>query len=221
MISEVEWDPKGVRPFVARLALGFMGPRGTTLAEAMGMVGRAESVAGADPYTTVAIDPADMVESLADRRLAPVPGRPTYCVHLAQGSWGLGDETDLIDVVSRFNPTFDPWSGWSIRSPVSTAPSGSGRPFWPRILACGSDRDEDALGRVGRLRERCVARPEVLFDADRAEATLLDLRASLSSPTLIAEIAICSDDPLPDSLLRSISASFTSQTDVLRQQGHT
>jgi len=239
----VAWEPDG--PSLAvRLAVGVFGSTGTSAAEAEGLVPRFESVLrGGGLFDVRPIDPATVVPAAADVSrgighgqtqtsqspdglagggMAHGPGQGRfdgYAAHLVQGTWSIGDENELIEVVSRFSPTMEPWTG------VVTQLAR-----WPRavrvratVLATQmspSDRLdlESGLARVRALRARNPERAEIVFDADRAEATLLDLRASFGSPLLVGELAVSSPDLLPDSLLRSLAATFTSQSDVRRQQ---
>lgn len=221
-MSEVAWDPNGddgAGSLAVRLAIGVLGPSNSTACDANGLVPRVEAaVAGAGLFSARQIDPAELVPECA-------PGLATvnlgaHAAHVVQGLWAVGDEDDLVEVVSRFSTTVEPWFG------VVDQIVRSGRPVRVRATVLATELSpadrlelDSGLGRVRAIRDRNDRRPEIQFDADRAEATLLDLRASLASPVLAGELALCSPEPLPDTLLRSLAASFTSESDVLRQQG--
>jgi hypothetical protein len=221
VVSEVDWDPnRADRALAVRLAVGILGPRGTTLREAAGLVARAdEATASPGVFTTTWVDPSILVTGL-DESGRPPRRLGSHAVHLSQAMRSLGDESEVIEIVSRFNPTMSPWSA-VVRQLARASTAVRIRATVLASMLSPADRleIEDGLWRVRCLRERSAGRPEILLDADRAQATLIDLRASLSSPALVGEIAICSHVALPDSLLRSISAAFTSQTDVLRVEG--
>ena len=220
LVTEVDWDPDVERPLTVRLAVGILGPRGTTAQEVAGLVARAEeTTTGTGVYATASLRPSTVVTGV-DEFGRPPRRLGSHAVHLTQAMRSLGDESDVIEIVSRFNSTFSPWSAVVAQlGRASTAVRVRGTVLASTLSPSDSLEIEDALRRVQGLRERSAGRPEIVFDADRAEATLLDLRARLASPALVSEIAICSHVALPESFLRSLAAAFTSQTDVLRQLG--
>ncbi len=215
LISEIAWEPDLPAPLAVRLGVGMLGSKGTTRADVTGLTPRVEAALRAGGlFSAASSDPAALLE--------PSGGESTWrhAAHIAQGSWSVGDDDDVVEVVSRFNPTVEPWCSVvshlsCLEIPVRVRATVLATELSP------ADRLEldDALRRVRAIRARNDARTEILFDVERAEATLLDLRASLASPALAGELAVCSAEPLPETLLRSVAASFTSESDVLRQQG--
>lgn len=201
----------------ARLAVGVFGSRGSTEHEALGLSPRiASAVNGAGLFAARTIDPTLVVPG----EDTDWPATEQHAAHLVQDNWVLGDDEDLIEIVSRFNPTVEPWAG--IVDQVVQLPQALR--IRATVLATAltpADRleiDRD-LARLRQLRARNQGRLELEFDVDRGEATLLDVRASFASPVLACEVAVSSPEPLSETLLRSLAASFTSETDVLRQQG--
>lgn len=222
IVSEVEHRPdSGDSTLAAHLAVAVLGERDGTAHEARGVAAQVEAMfARQHVLAARRVDPLAVVASCGGRRRTR--GMASGAVaHIRQRCWTLSDDADDVEIVSRFAPTFEPWSG------VVAHLQQLGRHVRVRatVLATelsAADRIEISRGldRVAAIRDRNDHRAQVRFDAERAEATLLDLRASLSSPVVAGEVAVWSHDPLPDSTLRSLAASFTSETDVLRRQGH-
>ncbi|MDP1793393.1 MAG: hypothetical protein Q8K63_04565 [Acidimicrobiales bacterium] len=218
VITEVAWNPARVAdPLDVRLALGVLGPRDTTARDAAGLRPRAESATAANRlFASREIDPSVLLPGLGGEAVE----LGEHAAHVLQALWSFGDDEDLVQVVSRFSPTIEPW--FAVVDHLRRADEAIR--VRATVLATElspSDRIEldSGLARCQAIRDRNPDRRDVAFDADRAEATLLDLRASLASPSLVSEIAICSERELPDTFLRSVASCFTSETDVLRQQG--
>jgi len=220
MISEIEWSPQA-NSLSARLAVGLLGETGSTLPNARALAARVDELFERGPLAAESIHPSAVVSSAqANEPQNPGWSRDAHAAVLRQRLWRVGDEDDLIEIVSRFAPTIEPWA---------TAARLCARTDHPvrvraTVLATElspSDRIQlsSALQRVRNLRDRNLNRADVDFDTGRAESTLLDLRASFASPLLICELLICSSAELPETFLRSIAAAFTSESDVLRQQG--
>jgi hypothetical protein len=215
LLTDLVWEPERPEPLVVRLGIGVLGSKGSTQSDLAGLVPRVETaLSTAGLFSAVPSDPAMLVgpNSSADTW--------RHAAHITQGSWCVGDDDDVVEIVSRFNPTVEPWCS------VAAQLGRLDRSVRVRATVLATELSpadrlelDDALRRVRAIRARNEARAEILFDVERAEATLLDLRASLASPALAGEIAVCSAEPLPETLLRSIAASFTSESDVLRRQG--
>lgn len=223
IVSEVEWvpeDPASGQPRLAvRLAVGMLGSEGSSVAECAGIAPAVESAfETGQVFDYTAIDPAVVVAACDPSREPRVQG---CAAHIVQGSWTITDGEDLISVVSRFNPLVEQWTP-VVDQLVRTDEHVRVRATVLASELSPSDRIEieSALARTRALRERNPERAEVQFDANRAEATLLDLRASFGSPLFIGEVLVWSPRRLPETTLRSLGACFTSETDVLRQQGH-
>ncbi len=223
VVSEVEYLPGSNGTTTAvRLAVGLLGGIGETSEEAEGLAAHVEAMFGRQSVLAAAsIDPGTVVPSSDGIPAAAETLARGTVAHIRQRHWRLSDDTDDVEVVSRFCPTFEPWTSVAahlqeLDQHVRVRATVLATEMSP------ADRIEidGGLDRVVAIRERNERRPQVCFDADRAEATLLDLRASLSSPVVVGELAIWSMSALPDSTLRSLASSFTSETDVLRQQGH-
>lgn len=218
-ISELRWTPDESEggQVTARMAVGVFGPKGSTAHEALGVTPRfASAVGGGGLFHAEPCDPAVVVPG----DVAVWPETDRFSAHLVQSRWAVGDDDDLVEIVSRFNPTMEPWAGLvdqitQLEQPLRVRATVLATELSP---ADRLEIDRD-LDRLRSIRSRNNGRLEVEFDVDRAEATLLDVRASFASPVLVCEIAISSPEPLSETLLRSLAASFTSETDVLRQQG--
>jgi hypothetical protein len=224
VISEVGWAPspdgRQDGTLAVHLAVGMLGPAGTTSEEVHGITARVHEVLRRHRVlATEAVDPSVVIGACN-----PVPGGPDdagHMVHIRQRTVTVGDDADLVEVVSRYSPTVEPWSS------VATQLADLDREVRVRATVLATELSpsdgmeiERDLARVSAMRARTTDRAEGAFDADRAEATLLDLRASLASPVLAAEIAVWSEQPLAHSAVRSLAAAFTSESDVLRRQGH-
>jgi hypothetical protein len=224
LFSQLEWTPSRdlnqEGELSVHLAVGMLGPVGSTGDEVQGISARVREVLRRHHVVAaVEVDPAAVIGSCDPRRSEP--DGHGHMVHVRQRTATIGDEDDIIEVVSRFSPTIEPWTA------VAAQLADLDRHVRVRATVLSTELSpadrmeiERDLARVQAMRARATDRPEVAFDADRAEATLLDLRASLASPVLAAEIAIWSDTPLAHTAVRSIAASFTSESDVLRRQGH-
>ena len=224
LFSQLEWAPNSdldqEGELAVHLAVGMLGPAGSTDDEVEGISARVREVLRRHHVlAAVEVDPATVIGSCDPLRSEP--DRHGHMVHVRQRTATIGDEVDIIEVVSRFSPTIEPWTA------VASQLADLDRHVRVRATVLSTELSpadrmeiERDLARVQAMRARTADRPEMAFDADRAEATLLDLRASLASPVLAAEIAIWSDTPLAHTAVRSIAASFTSESDVLRRQGH-
>lgn len=228
VISECEWVPANSAiddgRLAVRLAVGVLGPRGATAAEVRGLTSRVEAALGRHHVLAArAIDPAEVISSCAVPDLGPgrLRAGAGHMAHIRQHTIAVGDDDDLVEVPSRFAPTIEPWAA-VVRQLVDLDQHVRVRATVLATELSPLDRMEieRGLARIRAIRLRNPDRADVAFDADRAEATLLDLRASLSSPILAGEIALWSAEPLPHTARRSIAASFTSESDVLRRQGH-
>ena len=214
LMTEVAKDPDtGDLDVVFRL--GMMGGRGTTVAEAEALADRVVRLVDQPPFAAERIDPG-VLTAWVD---AGDPAISLHAAHVRQHNWHVGDATDLVAVVSRFLPTLEPW-----RDVVRTVAAAE-EPLRVRATMLATELSPHdqlelscALDRVRLLQESSPSR-EIRFDLERAEATLLDLRASLSTPCYVCEVAIISPGDLPETLVRSVAAAFTSEGDVLRKQG--
>jgi len=212
-ISEVDWDPAGPKLGV-RLALGCLGEAGCSAPDSAAWAVLVEELLERGPFEGRRVDPSLVLGGAA-------AGPSGHVALVRQRVWTAGDSHQLVEVVSRFHPTVEPWSA------VTRICARSAQAVKVRVSVLAtelspSDRIslEEALVGVAEIRDRNASRADVVFDAGRAEATLLDLRASFASPLLVGELAVSSPSPLPEVFLRSIAAAFTSEADVLRHQGH-
>lgn len=209
VVNEVAWDPDS-ETLAVRFAVGVLGPTGETASELEGLGPRLlDAVGGGGIYDPVEVDPVVIFDG-ADRNSAVI----------VPSTWSIGDDVDVIEVVSRFNPTLDPWRG--VAAQVVRWPN----PLRVRATLLATELSpadrleiEHALARVRAFAGRHEGRAEVQFDVERAETTLLDLRASYGSPVFASDLSVSSPAPLPETLLRSLAGAFTSESDVLRQSG--
>ncbi len=220
LITEVEYslvDGRGV--ISIRLALGAFGPAGETVGELQGLVGLTEGMLGAHGARQVTVVEPGLVVPWVDGTSHP-GFFGAHCVHVNQRMWTLGDAHTLIEVPSRFRPTREPWAA------VIKLLDHVGLPLRVRATMLAttlspSDRSSlrESLDAVRTLRERNLESMDVVRDADRAQATLLDIHSSFATPLFATEIAVTSSDHVPETLLRAISGYFTSEIDVMRQPG--
>ena len=224
VITEIEAvpGPLGVR-LVSRLLLGCGGATGTTRSEVEGLRSVVERLIDRPdgPYSVARIDAREVLGPREGDRIehhAALIRQRTVTVD------GVGGE-DGVEVVSRFNPTMGPWGAAAERLADL---AGAGTPVRVRATALCTQLDpydraelRRRIGSAARLAHVPEADAETVFNAERAHATLLDHQASLASPILVGEIAVSSPHRLADSFLRSIAAAFTSEVEVLRQQGRT
>lgn len=205
-----------------RIAIGMLGPEGSTALEIAGIrpaLDELTDAPGRTPYRARNIDPAEM---FAPPDVINLTHTAEHSALIRQRTVAVGVGSETVDVVSRFHPTVEPWLTISRRLVAFD------RPVTVRatMLATGLsplDRLEldHAVTRLHAIAERAPAniRFDLVSQVDRGLATLIDLQASYTSPVFIAEIAVRSPQPLPESFIRSISAALTSETEVHRQDG--
>jgi hypothetical protein len=165
-------------------------------------------------FTARRIDPADIVGSLRGRSK-----RSGHFTAIRQRMVSVEVGARSVEVLSRFNPTVEPWSALCSRLARFDKPTlVRATVLATEFTALDRLEIDEAIRAIGaRLHngEHVGDR----FHLERALLTLNDLRACLASPVLVGEIAIAAADRLPDSFQRSIAATFTSDVEVLRQQG--
>lgn len=198
-------------------AVGVMGTAGSTGAEAVAISDLVTGRLNAShlPYHAVRVDPMTILDVAAtDMAHTAIIRQRELTVEAVEAS------SDLM-VLSRFNPTVDPWSGVARLLTTRTGVTRVRATVLPTEVTV-SDRMalEAAVMAAHAATERNADRPDLRFQAERAVATLVDLRASFATPVLCAELAVTSSDPLPLVFLRSVGSQFTSEVDVIRRQGH-
>lgn len=229
-IVEVAWLPGRVSLFSeiavsgavhpelrVSFAVGVMGSSGSTFAETAAISDLVTSRLNGPrlPYRALAVDPLTLLDVPAnDVTHAAVVRQRELTVE------AVADGADL-SILSRFNPTMDPWSGVAHLLMSRTAPTRVRATVLPTEVTI-SDRIalEAAVTAAHAAAERATGRPDLQFQAERAVATLVDLRASFATPVLCSEVAVTSSEPLPLVFLRSVGSQFTSEVDVIRRQGH-
>ena len=103
-----------------------------------------------------------------------------------------------------------------------TAPTRFRSTILPTELGPDERAELDAdIRLVASARNHIADFPELRHTLERAETTLHDLKASFSSPLLCAEVALVSSEPLPEMFCRAVGSAHTSESDVLRGNGHT
>lgn len=217
LLSEVAVDGGAHPRLRVSFAVGIMGAAGSTAAEADAVSGLVSGRLNAShlPYHAVRVDPMTVLDvAAADMAHAAIVRQRELDVEVT-------DAGSDLTVLSRFNPTVDPWSGVARLLTSRTGPTRVRATVLPTEVTV-SDRIalEGSVRAAHAAAEGNADRPDLRFQAERAVATLVDLRASLATPVLCAEVAVSSADPLPLVFLRSIGSQFTSEVDVIRRQGH-
>lgn len=223
IITELQTSPNQTTHEIeveARLAVAAMGPADTTAAEVEGLRVEVESCLGtsslARALTTEPIDPARVVPSLGgDLRL--IGDVALIRQHLANVDAGQRS----VEVLSRFHPLLDPWT------PLLQRLVRFPEPILVRATLLATERSPmDRLELDDSVRALHAAQaiescPEDRATRDRALATLVDLKASFASSLFVSEVAVASENRLPEALLRVIASCFTSGFDVHRGGGQT
>lgn len=210
IISEIEIipNPNGRPSTKIRLAVGRLGPTGTTHCEVEGLRSALHWLKDDDtPYSVV---PGDM-RSLFDRPDTRdwhnfIIRQPVETVQTPDGHG--------IEIVRRFNPMPAAWTQ------IVHILADYGRPirFRATILATEfSTFDKIEIGRdiadLASARDDVRADEQVLLE--RAQATMFDLQASFASPLCIGEYAVTSVERLPDTITRAVGTRITSGSDTV------
>jgi energy-coupling factor transporter ATP-binding protein EcfA2 len=230
IVLETLWDPGRVVVFTELSAFCEASPNGLSCSVLFGLLGAAghtaieagsvRDIVGAlvarhgFPYALESINPLEVL------LLRPRDLNHTALIRQRTVTAEVGEER--IEVLSRWNPTFDPWG------PISRLLLARGLPTRVRATVLATDLSLDdratlerSIDQVHWLTESVPTNPDGRFQLERATSTLVDIKASFGSPLFAAEVAVASPFPLPDPILRSIGCSITSQTDTLRQPGLT
>jgi len=147
------------------------------------------------------------------------PAISLHAAHVRQHNWHVGDVTDLVAMVGRFLPTLESWRDVALTVAAAEEPLRV-RATMPATELYPHDQLQSscALDRVHHLEESNPNR-ELRFDLDQAGAPLFDPPASFSTRCCAREVAIVSPSDLPETLVRSVAAAFTSEGGVVRKQG--
>lgn len=217
ILSEIAVEGGVHRQLRVSFAVGVMGTAGSTAAEAVAICDLVTGRLNAShlPYHAVRVDPLTILD------VAATEMAHTAIIRQRELTVEAVDAGSDLTVLSRFNPTVDPWSGVARLLTTRTGVTRVRATVLPTEVTV-SDRIalEEAVRSAHAAVERNADRPDLRFQAERAVATLVDLRASFATPVLCAELAVTSADPLPLVFLRSIGSQFTSEVDVIRRQGH-
>ena len=210
------------RQLVIRFAVGILGALGTTDDEAAALVPQIHSrLHGSGlPFKAESIDPSQLLDveqpSVAHAGLIRQRDHRIRSSGLSSGT--AGD----LRVLSRWNPISDPWSGVVRLLLTRDAPTR----VRATVLATEPSLEDDltlerTLAEAVQLGAANLDQPDLQAQLERAQATLIDLRASFDTPVLCAELAVSSSAPLPEVFLRGVAGCFTSESDVVRRDGHT
>jgi hypothetical protein len=228
VVVETLWDPGRVVVFTELSAFGRASPNGLSFCVMFGMMGSegrtaVEAEAARHifdalvakhgfPYAVAPVHPWNVLNLLSEEVAH------TALIRQRTVTVDVGEEQ--IEVLSRWHPLQDSWS------PISRVMLERGVVTRVRATALATELSLDdrlslqsSFDQVHRLTDGNL-RPDHRYSLDRATSTLVDLKASFGSPLLAAEVAIASTDPLPDSTLRAIGCSITSQADTTRLVGH-
>ncbi len=110
LISQVTWDPES-ESFSAHLAIGVLGEAGSTAAEARSLDGHIASVVNTPPFAASRVDPTEVVPGSASRSVTGTEPVTEHAAIIRQRNWSCGDEEDVVEVLSRFAPTVNTWTG--------------------------------------------------------------------------------------------------------------
>lgn len=197
----------------AWLSICSLGPAGSTGEEAAALASVAEAQLRQPGFSfgLERVDPRSFLNGMS--------GVHTALIRQRMAGMELTDGRS-VDVLSRFNPTCEPWSTVARLLLHRERPTAIRATVLPTKLS-PADRLElaEATGTAYDWRNSSK-RPDDLLVLDRAVQTLHDLLVSFSSPLLVSEIAVIGSDRLPVAFLRSIGSAFTSELDVLRHPGH-
>ena len=190
--------------------LGVMvaGAPGTSRAEGVAAAKVAAAVAARRPHFPYELNP------VAPRRLLEEGPRPLHTSLIRQRTVLAELDDGAVEVVSRFNPVFDPLGR------VAEALLGVAAPTAVRVTALASALDGFDLERLDAERSqltRAAQIPGAPRRTHRALATLADLVESFSTPVYLGEVAVFSEAPLERPVLRLLAGAMTSELDVVRR----
>jgi hypothetical protein len=229
LLVETLWDPGRVvvitelsaytsaspNGLLCCLMFGLLGSKGETAASAIAarQVVTALVARPGFPYALEPVDPSEVLESpTAEMAHTALVRQQMVAVDVAD---------EQVELLSRFNPVMDSWS------PIGRLLIERAVPMRVRATVLATELSIDdrmslrrSLDHVQRLSVCEPSNADARFSLERATSTLVDIKASFSSPLLAVEVAVTSAFALPDPTLRAIGSAFTSKTDVLRQLGH-
>ncbi|MBV9293460.1 MAG: ATP-binding protein [Frankiales bacterium] len=123
-----------------------------------------------------------------------------------------------VSLLSRFNPVLGSASAIATALSSREAPTRFRATVVPTELGPSHRHGlDEQIRAVARARRHLDEHPELSWMIDRVDTTLQDLRASAASPLLVAELALTSETPLPETFCRVVGAAHTSESDVLRR----
>ena len=219
-LSDLDWDPV-TRTLAIRFAVGIFGGRGATESEAQHVAAHLDSVLTQAwlPYSVGPENPVAVLD-LPDEHLAHSALIRQRCLEVDVRGGDAGPTS--VDVLMRFNPVLNSIEKVARALVTRTAPTRFRSTILPTELGPDERAELDAdIRLVASARNHITDFPELRHTLERAETTLHDLKASFSSPLLCAEVALVSSEPLPEMFCRAVGSAHTSESDVLRGNGHT
>lgn len=219
LITDLCWDPV-LAALEINLLVGVLGGRHCTHADVDAIVRHFDAVL-ADQISPFAVKPADPG--------AVLDAQPDAFEHTAlirqrvlDVDLPVGSATSHVGVLTRFNPVLNSSARVARALVCRSAPTRFRATVMPTEL--GPD-ERQAIDRqlrdIARARLLLPEHPEYALTLERADATLQDLKVSFASPLLVAEIALASPEPLPETFIRVVGTAITSEVDVLRRGGFT
>ena len=218
--TDLAWDPAS-RTLAVSLAVGLWGPTGATQADAQYLAAHLDARLNEPhlPFSVIPADPRPLLElTPADTTHATLIRQRTVDLDVRGGPLGVTN----VEMLSRFNPVANSSENIARALVARTAPTR----FRATVLTyeLGPDdvaRLDEQIRAVSQARRNTVDYPEQALTLERAERTLLDVKASFGSVVFISELALISPQLLPEVFVRTVAGAFTSDLDVLRRRGAT